>query len=320
MNNLLLPATIEQARNVDIVQLVGRRVKLTRKGRVFWGLCPFHKENDPSFKVENERRSYHCFGCGADGDAIDWVIATERLSFVDAVLSLTGQHTAAALTPLIQHASPPCPAQRDEKDEKAREFAHLIWNNARESKGTPVEAYLRARGIRQPPSAELRYAPALDHRPSKRSFPAMIARVSDDRGFCGIQRTYLAADSPAKTDVSPNKMTLAPMYGGAVRLRMPFTETLGIAEGIETALSAAQLYSFAVWATLSANRLGMIEVPKRISNIIIFADAGDVGRREAFAAADVYERRGLITEVIFPAADFRKIGGEDFNEILREAR
>ena len=48
-----------------IVQLVGRRVKLTRKGRVFWGCCPFHKEKSPSFKVENERRTYKCFGCGA---------------------------------------------------------------------------------------------------------------------------------------------------------------------------------------------------------------------------------------------------------------
>jgi len=59
----------EILRRTDIVQLVGRRVKLSRKGQAFWGCCPFHKEKSPSFKVENARRTYHCFGCGKGGDA-----------------------------------------------------------------------------------------------------------------------------------------------------------------------------------------------------------------------------------------------------------
>ncbi|HMI96721.1 MAG TPA: CHC2 zinc finger domain-containing protein, partial [Micropepsaceae bacterium] len=66
----------EISRRTDIVQLVGRRIKLERKGRVFWGLCPFHKEKSPSFKVENERRTYHCFGCGAGGDVFKWLTET----------------------------------------------------------------------------------------------------------------------------------------------------------------------------------------------------------------------------------------------------
>ena len=67
---------------------MGRRVKLARKGRVFWGLCPFHKEKSPSFKVENERRNYHCFGCGAGGSAFKWLQETEGLSFPEAVQRL----------------------------------------------------------------------------------------------------------------------------------------------------------------------------------------------------------------------------------------
>ena len=78
----------EILRRTDLVQLVGRRVKLNRKGRVFWGLCPFHKEKSPSFKVENERRNYHCFGCGAGGDAFKWLQETEGLSFPEAVQKL----------------------------------------------------------------------------------------------------------------------------------------------------------------------------------------------------------------------------------------
>jgi len=81
----------EILRRTDLVQLVGRRVKLTRKGRVMWGCCPFHKEKSPSFKVENERRTYKCFGCGAGGDAFKWTMETEGLSFPEAVEKLAGE-------------------------------------------------------------------------------------------------------------------------------------------------------------------------------------------------------------------------------------
>ncbi len=80
----------EILRRTDIVQLVGRRVKLARKGRVFWGLCPFHKEKSPSFKVDTERRNYKCFGCGAGGSAYKWLMEAEGLSFREAVERLAG--------------------------------------------------------------------------------------------------------------------------------------------------------------------------------------------------------------------------------------
>ncbi|HVZ70235.1 MAG TPA: DNA primase [Rhizomicrobium sp.] len=81
----------EILRRTDIVQLVGRRVKLIRKGRVMWGCCPFHKEKSPSFKVENERRTYKCFGCGKGGDAFKWLMETEGLSFREAVERLAAE-------------------------------------------------------------------------------------------------------------------------------------------------------------------------------------------------------------------------------------
>lgn len=81
----------EIVRRTDIVQLVGRRVKLVRKGRAFWGLCPFHKEKSPSFKVDNERRNYKCFGCGAGGSAFKWLMESEGLSFRESVERLAGE-------------------------------------------------------------------------------------------------------------------------------------------------------------------------------------------------------------------------------------
>ena len=81
----------EIRRRTDLVQLVGRRVKLVRKGRVMWGCCPFHAEKSPSFKVENERRLYKCFGCGKGGDAFRWLIETEGLSFPESVEKLAAE-------------------------------------------------------------------------------------------------------------------------------------------------------------------------------------------------------------------------------------
>src|SRR5471032_2206351 len=81
----------EIRRRTDLVQLVGRRVKLTRKGRVMWGCCPFHAEKSPSFKVENERRLYKCFGCGKGGDCFRWLVETEGLSFPESVEKLAGE-------------------------------------------------------------------------------------------------------------------------------------------------------------------------------------------------------------------------------------
>jgi DNA primase len=81
----------EIRRRTDLVALVGRRVKLVRKGRVMWGCCPFHPEKSPSFKVENERRLYKCFGCGQGGDCFKWLIETEGLSFPESVEKLAAE-------------------------------------------------------------------------------------------------------------------------------------------------------------------------------------------------------------------------------------
>lgn len=75
-------------RDVDIVEVVGESVKLTKRGRTFVGLCPFHKEKTPSFHVNPERGFYHCFGCHASGDAIKFLQETEGLDFVEAIRRL----------------------------------------------------------------------------------------------------------------------------------------------------------------------------------------------------------------------------------------
>lgn len=75
---------------ITLSSLVQRSVKLTRAGREWKGCCPFHDEKTPSFYVNDQKQFYHCFGCGAHGDAISWMVDQQGLQFMDAIKELAG--------------------------------------------------------------------------------------------------------------------------------------------------------------------------------------------------------------------------------------
>lgn len=76
---------------LTLSEIIGRRVKLVRAGREFKGCCPFHREKSPSFYVNDEKQFYHCFGCGAHGDAVGFVMQHDNLSFPEAIELLATQ-------------------------------------------------------------------------------------------------------------------------------------------------------------------------------------------------------------------------------------
>ncbi|MCD1127113.1 DNA primase [Jinshanibacter sp. LJY008] len=76
----------------DIVDLIDARVKLKKQGKNYHACCPFHNEKTPSFTVNGEKQFYHCFGCGAHGNAIDFLINFDRLEFVESVEELATMH------------------------------------------------------------------------------------------------------------------------------------------------------------------------------------------------------------------------------------
>ncbi|HKW83453.1 MAG TPA: CHC2 zinc finger domain-containing protein, partial [Burkholderiaceae bacterium] len=75
----------------DIVEVVGRHVTLKKAGINHKGLCPFHAEKSPSFSVSPSRQTYHCFGCGAHGNAVGFLMEHAGMSFPDAVRDLAQQ-------------------------------------------------------------------------------------------------------------------------------------------------------------------------------------------------------------------------------------
>ena len=123
--------------------LVGRRVKLARSGKSWKGCCPFHNEKSPSFHVYDD--GYHCFGCGAHGDAISFVMNTQGANFVDAIEALAAE---AGLE--VPKASPAAEAAERVRldlsgvlDLAAAYFQRLLF----ERPGAEGLAYLRGRGL-----------------------------------------------------------------------------------------------------------------------------------------------------------------------------
>lgn len=165
---------------VDIVDLVGRYVDLRRSGRNYTALCPFHQERTPSFNVNPERKGYKCFGCGAGGDAISFVMEIEGHSFPEAVRKLAelyGVHIKEDA-----HAAVGKNRRREnEKDEAyalmalATELYEAVLADAPE--GAAGRAYLEHRGIAPEVAHTFRlgYAPA----PSEAGWDRLAREIGD---------------------------------------------------------------------------------------------------------------------------------------------
>jgi len=86
------PSFLSELRDrLTVSEIVGKRIRLTRAGREYKACCPFHNEKTPSFYINDDKQFYHCFGCGAHGDIIGFLMRNDRLSFPDAVEQLAAQ-------------------------------------------------------------------------------------------------------------------------------------------------------------------------------------------------------------------------------------
>ncbi len=186
------PGFLDELRSrVSLGDLVGRRVRLTRRGREQAGLCPFHNEKTPSFYVVEDKNFFHCFGCGAHGDAIGYVMRADNLDFIEAVERLAGEAGLAVPQQTPQDRER---AQRQktliEALAAAAEFYQAqLWSPA----GARAREYLARRGLDEETIRRFRLGWASDDRQALRralagDFPeallheAGLLRVPDDGG------------------------------------------------------------------------------------------------------------------------------------------
>lgn len=152
---------LEELRNrLPLSGVVGRSVRLSKRGREFTGLCPFHNEKSPSFTINDDKGFFHCFGCGAHGDVIGFAMRSSGLSFPEAVEQLA------------QEAGLQVPRMRPEDREKAEQSATLgkaleeaarwFQGQFQGQAGAEARAYIQRRGLK-PETVErfrLGFAPA----------------------------------------------------------------------------------------------------------------------------------------------------------------
>ncbi|MDO9108805.1 MAG: DNA primase [Coriobacteriia bacterium] len=131
----------------DVVALISDSVLLKQKGRLFWGCCPFHGEKTPSFKIDPGTGLWHCFGCGAGGDAFGYLMKRENLEFPDAVRLLAER----ARIEIVEtgEAGP----SRNYKDrimaahDEAAEFYHKHLVSSHDEAASNAREYLKKRGF-----------------------------------------------------------------------------------------------------------------------------------------------------------------------------
>ena len=146
----------------NIVRVIQKYVPLERKGRNFWGRCPFHHEKTPSFAVNEENQFYHCFGCSASGDVIKFVIEMESVDFMDAVRILC--EDCGMKMPELSHNLGEIEMEKKLKDRLHRllkETANFYYRCLHADFGKEAKDYLLNRGVKESLMREfgLGYAP-----------------------------------------------------------------------------------------------------------------------------------------------------------------
>lgn len=203
----------------------------------------------------------------------------------------------------------PLPAAPEADKLRNQDIARRIWTEALDPIGTAVEVYLKHRGVGLPDAPVIRFHP---HCPrTGGALPAMVALMVDPITGepCGAHRTYLQPDGRGKAAVTPAKMMLG--SAGVVRLAAPISEGLGLAEGVETALSVMVMIRWGpVWAAGSSGGIARFPVLQGHA-LTIFADGDAPGMAAARSCAARWTEAGR--EALIWTAP----AGEDWNDAAR---
>jgi putative DNA primase/helicase len=242
-----------------------------RRGREYVARCPAHSDHRPSLNFRDGDHTI-VFTCRA-GCSQDAVIAALRAHGLWANTTDARPRGRVVERQVVEHKPDP--------------LALEMWLAAKPDDGT-VGRYLRNRGITLPVPPSLRVT----------SLGFMIAAVQAPGGeIIAVQKTQLTPEG-TKADVAVPRITTGALGHGAVRLAKA-GRVLGIAEGIESALSAQQLFNVPCWATLGCARLEKVAIPHCVRHLIVFGDFDERGRAAAKTTVEKHQQTRR-TESRFP--------------------
>lgn len=265
----------------------------------------------------SDKGKWYDHEAGVGGDALGLVAHLNRMEMREArvwALNWLGMDAAPRAT-MARFTAPPAPKTAPPaEDGRTSDFAFRVWREATAASGTLVGAYLASRGLQLPEDAPIRFHPACP-RGEGEKLPAMVALMTDALTGepRGIHRTFLAVDGRGKAAGQAKMMA---GKAGVIRL-VPdedVTQGLGLAEGIETALSVMQVYGWKpVWAATSAGAIANFPVLPGIECLTVFSDNDESGVGLK-AATKCYER-WVGAGVEFAGIPCPRVG--DWNDVAR---
>lgn len=273
--------------------------------------CPMCGGRD-RFRFDNrdKRGTYFCSGCGA-GDGVKLAMGITGLSFKDAAREI--ERLAGVVQPVT--------GKPDRSNEDKLATLRRVFRESKPiQRGDEAYAYLAGRGLTLHDLPEaVRVHPGLRYQDDdhKGVYPAMVATViAPDGKAVSLHRTYLKEGRKAPVSNPKKLMQGLPLSGAAIRLTA-VSEVLGIAEGLETALAASELFEVPVWSCVSAQGIESFEPPEGVREVIVFADNDPnfAGQKAAFAAAHRLKIKGFEVEVCIPPEP-----GDWLDELLRRQK
>lgn len=269
------------------------------------GPCPLCVGGTDRFRWKDTdgRGEYYCTKCGP-GDGFQLLMKLHSWTFPETACRIEGYLGDGATN--TQYTPKP-------KGDPAVAIQKVISESRTITRDDEVCQYLEGRGLYGIPQ-DLLLHPALYETGTRRSYPTMIGLMRDVNGvvIC-IHRTYLQAGEKAKIS-SPRKMMtpVGTVNGAAVRL-FSAGHHLGIGEGIETCMSAHQLFNIPVWAAISANGITTFEPPEGVKEVTVYGDNDQnfTGQRAAYVLANRLALKGITTHVRIPDEP-----GQDWADVL----
>lgn len=202
----------------DIVEIISQYVPLAKKGGRYFGSCPFHNEKTPSFCVNQASGFYHCFGCGASGNVIKFIMEIESLPFYDAVKLLADK--AGMVLPEYK-ADPEYGKKKEKRDvlkQLMRDAAVYYRNNLlKEKEGAAAREYLRDRGVSDETAKRYGLGLSLNY-DSLQGYLRRKGYSKDNLRDCGLVNGDMLADAFANRIIVPimNAMSEVVAFGGRI--------------------------------------------------------------------------------------------------------